>query len=174
MAKAKRKHREKVQPVSENAPTPERQAISPFLRAGMAYRAIPPIDVMASGPKPTLSQRQHKALSHYRELVIACERSPIKDSCDMTPRAGGGDGPSNSLLRSQSQLRWLEQELGQLQPIALFVAGQDNSLAQWAIITHGARAVPDGRSPEPTRTGALLSLADIRMAGERLAAAIAA
>ena len=163
-------NRKRREPVSENAPTPEQQARASYIRAGMAYRRIPPIDIMASEGR--LSERQHKALARYRDLFIACERSEIRDSCDMTPR-GGGDGPGAAYLRARSDLHWLERELGQLRGIAQFVAGQDNSLSQWAIHHYGGKA-REGRAPDATERGLKLSLLELRMAGERLAAAIAA
>lgn len=158
------------EPVSENAPTPEQQRIASFVRAGMAYRKIPPIDIMAADGK--LTERQHKALGRYRDLFIACERSEIRDSCDMTPR-GGGDGPGASLLRARSDLAYLDRELGQLAPIARWVAGQDNSLSQWAIHHYGAKP-REGRAPDATERGMKLALVDLRMAGEWLAAALEA
>lgn len=162
-------NRKQRETASENAPTPEQQARAAFVRAGMAYRRIPPIDIMAADGK--LSERQHKALARYRDLFIACERSEIRDSCDMTPR-GGGDGPGAAYLRARSDLRWLESELGGLRDIAQFVAGQDNSLSQWAMHHYGVK-VREGRAPDATERGLKLSLLDLRMAGERLAAAIA-
>lgn len=140
----------------------------------VAYRRVPPIETLAKTNdgtgKPKLSPRQYAALAHYRDRYIACERSPIKDSCDQDIRGGGGDGFPFHRTAASIDLQYLEAKLGQCHPrlveIARYVAGQDYSLTQWAVARHGPR---DGTINEAKTSAMKYALLDIRRAGDCLA-----
>lgn len=149
-----------------------------------AYRRIPVIDTLIAQGK--LSARQHAALARYRDIAQAEDRSYRRDSLDAAMHGGGGGNPGlppgmASLKLWQtwgSELAWLERELGAMLAIARAVAVDDMTLAQWAMRQSGAiersRQGPRGTVTwfEPRRIAAKHALADIRMAGERLAPAL--
>lgn len=178
MAKRKRKT---ADPVNYIRPTAEQQDKGAFTTAGMAYRRIPVIVTLADTGK--LTQRQFDGLARYRDVAIADERSLIRDSIGkmMDGMMGGGaGGPSLSTTRNAIELGYLERELGTLADIARAVAVEDVTLAQWAIRQGGSVARTKGLVPavvtwfEPRRKFAEIALMEIKMAGERLAAAIGA
>lgn len=159
-------------------PTGEAFQHCEFDRAGIAYRRKPVIDSLKE--RDVLSVRQWTALGRFRDLFDATERSPTRDSCDFSVR-GGGDGPTISMMRAREQRYYLERELGSLLPISEAVAGNDITLSQWAIKQSGSnerRVIIDGRLIatyfEAKRSALKIATMDIRMAGERLAAALGA
>jgi hypothetical protein len=162
---AKRKKRADPVPIAE--PTPEQFRKGAFSRNTMAYRRIPVIDTMAQTGK--LTARQHYGLARYREVAIAEERSPMRDSLDkaLHGRAGATDGLG--YIRTAYELQRLEGDLGALWPIARAVAVDDSTVSQWAASKGGTNA--DG---SPKRVWLETCMIDIKMAGERLAAAIGA
>jgi hypothetical protein len=109
MAKAKRKPRPQIQ-IAE--PTPEQYGKGAFARQTMAYRRIPVIDTMAATGK--LTARQHHGLARYREIALAEERSPIRDSLDKALQGRGGNGDCAILLRFgiKTELARLKRALG--------------------------------------------------------------
>jgi hypothetical protein len=173
--------RKKPEPTAYIRPTAEQQAKGDFVTAGMAYRRVPVIVTLADAGK--LSQRQFDGLARYRDVAIADERSLIRDSIGKMldgMMGGGAGGPSLSTTRNAIELGYLERELGSLADIARAVAVEDVSLAQWAIRQGGSIMRSKGLVPavvtwfEPRRKFAEIALMEIRMAGERLAAAIGA
>ena len=166
---ARGKARRKARTVIDlQEPTPELQAKGQFLRAGLSYRRTPVIDTMAQTHK--LSARQFNGLSRYRDVAIAEDRSPSRDSLDKALHGrGGGEGIPLSAMRTAIELGRLEQALGSLYPIARAVAVDDMTVSQWAARKGGTNA--DGT---PKRIWLETSMMDIKMAGERLAAAIGA
>lgn len=179
--RAKRKPTKAVadKPLSDYAPTAEAFQHGDFERAGIAYRRRPVIDVLKD--REVLTMRQWIALGRYRDLFDQTERSPQRDSCDVGIRGGETDGPSMALLRAKSERYALERELGSLRPIAEAIAGNDMTLSQWAIRQAGTkeRKLFVGGKLVATyyeaKTHSLkVATVDIRMAGERLAAALAA
>jgi hypothetical protein len=163
MAKAKRKPRPQIQ-IAE--PTPEQYGKGAFARQTMAYRRIPVIDTMAATGK--LSKRQHAGLSRYRDVAIAEEKSPIRDSLDKALQ-GRGSGDVTGYFRTAYELQRLETILGSLYPIAHAVAVDDLTVSQWA--AHKGGTTPAG---VVKRIWLETSMLDIRMAGERLSAAVGA
>ena len=136
--------------------------------------------------KGKLSQRQFEGLSRFRDLATAEDASPRRDSLDAALQGKGGGGlglpPGMALMRLgntwESELHWLERELGQLLDIARAVAVKEMTVSQWAMEQSGSiertRQTAKGVVTwfEPRRVAAKHALMDIRMAGERLAAAI--
>ena len=178
MAKRKRKT---VDPVDYVRPTIEQQDKGEFVTAGMAYRRVPVIVTLADAGK--LSQRQFDGLARYRDVAIADERSLIRDSIGKMLDGmigGGGTGPSLAVTRNAIELGYLERELGTLADIARAVAVDDMTLAQWAMKQGGSVTRTKSLAKtvitwfEPRRKFAQIALMEIRMAGERLAAAIGA
>jgi hypothetical protein len=173
----RKKRQTKRATLPDTAPTVFAMQHGDFTRPTLAYRRTPAIETLHhsldGNGKPKLSERQYRALAHYRDRAIQAERSPIRDSCDMTPRGNGGDGPGAAVLRARSDVIWLERELGMLAPIARAVAVDDVSLTEWAIAKAGGVERP-GRAPAAKPRALSNALMDIRMAGERLAAAIEA
>ena len=180
MAKRKRKTPEEVLP-----PTPEQADKGEFARQLLAdhkvspYRRIPVIVTLAKSGK--LSRRQFAALSYYRELAGACDRSPVKDSVGkmMAGMIGGrsGHGFPPAQMRRERELGWLERELRRYYEIARAVAVDDVSLSMWAM-RYGAierRRNVNGRDVvwlEPVREQLKQAVSDIQSAGETLDAAI--
>jgi hypothetical protein len=165
MAKAKRKKR--PDPIQVVEPTPEQFNRGTFIRANMAYKRVPVIQTMWTAGK--LSQRQFDGLNRYRDVAIAEERSPMRDSLDRALHGRGGNVDGTGYLRIAHELSRLEQALGSLYDIARAVAVDDLTVSQWA--SHKGGTTADGA---PKRIWLDTSMMDIRMAGERLAAAIGA
>lgn len=176
--KAKRKT---VDQTEYARPTPEQQASGTFETAGMAYRRVPVIVTLADQGK--LSQRQFDGLARFRDVAIADERSLVRDSIGKMldgMMGGGTGGPSLSVTRNAIELGYLEGALGTLADIARAVAVEDVTIAQWAIRRGGS--VSRWKGPpgavvlwfEPRRSFAKDAMLEIKMAGERLAAAIGA
>ena len=170
-------------------PTPEQFAAGEFEltwqiadgRRSRTYRRVPVIVTLASTGK--ITKRQFDGLARYRDVAIADDRSPLPDSVGRMGDPTGhtsGLGLPPALLRNAIELGWLENELGALRGIARAVAVDDITVAQWAITQYGSvmRDKSIGRRIitwfEPRRLAAKIAMRDIRMAGERLAAAIGA
>lgn len=169
-------------------PTPEQFATGEFVqggnlataandRGGLAYRRVPVIVTLADTGK--LTKRQFDGLSRYREVAVAADRSELRSCIDFSVR-GGGEGLPHFGVRLNIELGRLERDLGALVFIARAVAVDDVTLSQWAIKQSGSiqRSRTSGQKVvtwfEPRRAAAKIALVDIRMAGERLAAAIGA
>lgn len=165
---AKRKPK-RIDPIQIAEPTPEQMSKGTFQRLTMAYRRIPVIDTMAQSGK--LSQRQFSGLCRYRDVAIAEERSYIEDSVGKMMRGacGGGEGQSPASIRTAIELGRLEDALGSLRDIARAIAVDDVTVSQWAAEKGGTQ--PNGQA---NRVWLETGMMDIRMAGERLAAAIGA
>lgn len=178
---ARKTKRKTVEAKDYIRPTPEQMEKAEYVSAGMAYRRVPVIVTLADTGK--LTQRQFDGLTRYRDVAIADERSLIRDSIGkmLDGMIGGGTGGASlSTTRNAIELGYLERELGSLADIARAVAVEDVSLAQWAMKQGGSlsRHKSIGRAVvtwfEPRRKFAEIALIEIRMAGERLAAAIGA
>jgi hypothetical protein len=159
--------------VLADKPTAEQLEKSEFRRVGMAYKRVAVIDLMFADHK--LTQRQYDGLARYRDVAIADERSPVRDSLDPTPR-GGGSGAPPSALRVAIELGRLERALGSLRAVARAIAVDDMTLAQWAVHQHGSHPV-DRKGVirfEPAKRAVDFAWMDIRMAGLRLASEIGA
>lgn len=128
--------RKRIAEVQGAVPTNEAMRHGDFERAGIAYRRIPAIDTLRN--REVITIREHVALAHYREAFIACEKSSTRSCLDNSPK-GSGAGPSPSALRSALKLARLEGALGALTPITRYIAGEDNSLSQWAIKQGGCK-----------------------------------
>ncbi len=174
MGKATKQKRRVAASTPEHAPNPFAMQHGEYHRPTLAYRRTPAIDSLRDAKdgsgKPKLSARQYAALAHYRDRYIACERSPIKDSCDQDMRGGNGDGFPFHRTAASIDLQFLEERLGRCHPrliaIARYVAGQDHSLTQWAVHRHGPR---EGTINEAKTVALKYALIDIRMAGDCLA-----
>lgn len=141
MARGRAKRREdrrKQRTPVEYGPTTEAMQHGDFERAGIAFRRIPAIDTLKN--REVITIREHVALAHYRDAFIACERSLTRSCLDNSPKGNGG-GPAPSAVRAALKLSRLEEALGSLVPITRFVAGEDNSLSQWAIKQGGCKGM---------------------------------
>lgn len=166
MSRAKRKKR--VDPIVIAGPTPEQETKGTFSRLTIAYRRIPVIDTMMQSGK--LSPRQFSGLARYRDVAIAEERSPMRDSLDKALHGrSSGTGIPLSAMRTQIELGRLENALGSLYAIARAIAVDDMTASQWAASKGGSN--DDG---SPRRSALNTAMIEIKMAGERLAAAIGA
>jgi len=181
MAKGRKRKAGKRDVVDIIGPTDQQMEHYDYERATLAYRRVPVIVTLADQGK--LSQRQFDGLSRYRDIGIKCERSEIMDSCQrlLHVPGGDGDGPSLSTMRAYQELGWLEREMGALVDIARAICIEDMTLSQWAIRQGGSvMREKEGSARkiirwfEPRRAAHKMALMDIRMAGERLAAAIGA
>ena len=181
VGKGMRKKKQAAVKIDLAAPTTEQFGQHDYERAMLAYRRVSVIDTMHRAGK--LTERQFNGLSRYRDIGLKCERSEIMDSCQrlLNVAGGGSDGPSPALLRAASELGWLERELGSLRAIARAVCIDDVTVSQWAMQQSGSvmreregRGLAMIRWFEPRRTAMKTAMVDIRMAGERLAAAIGA
>ena len=170
MAKPRRK---KPSPVNVIEPTPEQYAKGQFTRANLAHRRIPVIETMWLARK--LTQRQYDGLNRYRDVAIAEERSPTRDSLDKALHGRGGSTDGTGYIRIAHELGRLEQALGSLRCIARAIAVDDMTASQWAIMHWGGRERRDGNvtyiAPR-SKTACADTILDLQMAGERLAAAI--
>ena len=170
MAKGAKRAKKRKVGATFDTPTDEAFQHGDFERAGVAYRRVPAIDTLKK--RGILTDEDHKALARFRDLWIACERSEMRSCLDDRPK-GGGNGPAPALLRAQSDLNRLECALGALAPIARAVAGNDVSLAQWAISQSGCKG--DGIPVCLPKTKALADATmDIKFAAARLKGELAA
>ena len=168
---AKRKAKKRVDPIDITGPTPEQFQQGQFQRAGMAYRRVPVIVTLASTGQ--LSQRQFDGLNRYRDVAVAADMSPLRSCLDFSP-AGTGEGQAPFGIRIHRELSWLERELGQLADIARAVAVDDLSLEQWAGHKLGTIGLTQAEERNIRRAAMQIAALEIKMAGERLHAAIAA
>jgi hypothetical protein len=183
MARGNKRGKSKMQAPDLTKPAAEQMEHGDFERViipmhGIRWRRVPVIVTLADQGK--LSERQFTGLARYRDVGIACERSPVRDSCDFSVK-GNGEGLPPAALRALTEMGWLERQLGALRTIAYAIAIEDVTLSEWAI-RQGGSVMRSRQGPkdkiirwfEPKRQLHKLALVDIRMAGERLAAAIAA
>lgn len=178
------------------APTPEQLASGEYVRVLLAdhkvspYRRVPVIDTLHSTGR--ISTRQFRALGRFRDIMEMSDASPIGDSVGKAMHSAGGGSPGSRVPSSLLGMylddgdwlggsSYLERELGSLRAIAEAVALRDMTLSTWAMMVAGTlecrRTDKRGRvviSFEPHRHALAEALVDIRMAGERLAAAIGA
>lgn len=159
-------------------PTPEQIERGTWQRTLRTYRRVPVIQTLWEQGK--LSDRQYKALAHYATKVEETERSPSRDSLDPSPK-GGGNGMPPFSIRAELERAELESALGGLRDIAFAMTFRDLSLSQWAMERGGAverRRINKGGTVvtwfEPSRGSLKIAALEIKFAGERLAAAIAA
>jgi hypothetical protein len=158
-------------------PVPEQLDKGTFERIGAPYRRVPVIDTMAQTGK--LTARQHAGLTRYRDIAIAEERSPIRDSLDKAMQGPAGNGDVGILLcfGIKTELNRLKRALGALQPIAHAIAYDDETVSQWAIRHWGGREKCEGNVcyMVPRHKHAMADAMDhIRQAGDKLADAIKA
>jgi hypothetical protein len=173
------KRKKKPAPVTVIEPTEEQFATGTFERAGLAYRRKPVIDTLFDTGK--INRRQFDGLARYRDIAIAEDRSPMRDSLDKALHGrSNGNGHPPALVRVAVELGRLERELGSLRAIARAVAVDDVTVSQWAMQQSGSvmRTKEIGRTIvkwfEPRRKFHEAAMIEIRFAGDRLAAAIGA
>jgi hypothetical protein len=180
MTKAKKRRGKKQSDVIARfvRPTERREAANDFRSAGVAVKVIPPIETLHTSGK--LSDRQFKGLARYADVANAAERSLIKSNIDFSVYATG-EGLPHFGVRMNIELGYLNRALGSLENIAHAICVQEMSVSQWAMVTGGSvmRERPGvGREVvrwfEPRRKAHDIAMLEIRIAGERLAAAIAA
>ena len=161
-------------------PTDAQLVNGEYESALLAYKRVVAIQKLRLAK--TLTQRQYDGLARYRDVAIAEERSFTRDSLDKALHGGfGGSGMGCGAIRTAIELGRLEQALGSLRPIARAIAVDDLTLSQWAMQQGGSimRDKPGiGRAIitwfEPRRKAKDAATLEIRMAGDRLAAAIGA
>jgi hypothetical protein len=166
--------RKKKPAVTIAQPTPEQLDKGVFTvggivgqRAAFTYRRIPVIDTMAQTGK--LSPRQHFALARYRDVAIAEERSPMRDSLDKAMQGPKGQGDGTGHIRTAYELNRLESTLGPLIDVARAIAVDDTTVSQFACNRGGTNA--DG---SPKRKWLQLCMRAIQVAGDRLAVSVGA
>ena len=162
MAKAKRK--------SLNIIAPPTEQIDAFERVTLAYKRVIAINRLRQ--TGTINQRQYDALSRYRDIAIAQERSYARDSLDKALHGrSNGTGLPPSCLRNAQELKWLDSHLGAFQPIAHAIAVDDLSISQWAMKQAGAIERTTGKVTyfEPHRTARRNATKDIQKAANILA-----
>lgn len=171
------KRKKRPDPVQVIEPTPEQLAKGEFGRQvqpgqqAAPYRRIPVIDTMSQTGK--LTKRQFDGLARYREVAIAEERSPMRDSLDKALEGRGGNTDGTGYIRTAQELVRLENALGSLRDIARAVAVDDITVSRWALAKGGSAKSKDGIvTIEPRRKALGIAMIEIKMAGERLAAAI--
>ena len=167
MAKPRRQRKPRIDAV-ENAPTPEQVADGVDMRAGMAYRRVPPIDRMLADSR--ITPEQHKVLAKYGEVYATAARSVTRSCLDVSIRTGG-HGPSRAVLSARSDLAWFDAELGILQPIVEAVVGLDVSLSRFVMDNGGGKDGSDGRC-RPCHRRMALALLDLKFAATRIASAL--
>lgn len=134
MGKSRAKKKAKVD--DRIAPTPEQQKRADFHSAGMAYKRIPVIDTMLT--RGQLSDKEHLALSYYRDQASLADRSPLKSCIDFTVTGGSGH-PSAALTSAILETARLERDMLSCWRIARAVAVDDISLTEWCIRQYGGR-----------------------------------
>lgn len=175
MAGKSRKKRARVKTSLVVAPTPEQQNKGAFHRVGLAYRRVAVIDMMLE--KKQLTNRQHGGLARYRDIANEAERSETSCSLDFSVR-GGGEGLPHFGVRMNLELARLQRELGSLRDIAHAICVRDISVSQYAMEQTGSVERQRGMGEkiirwfEPRRKAHEVAMLELRMAGERLAAAI--
>ena len=179
MAKARKV--KKAKPVEDRvdivAPTDEQMAQGIFVRAKLAYRRLPVIDVMVAAGH--ITDRQYAALTHYRNIAIAQEFSPARCTLDRTPRGGGDGGLPPYTLRAILEMGRMDKELRQLCDIVRAVTIQEQTVSQWAMSKYGSvmrqRVGKDGRTItwfEPKSSVHKAAMQELRDAGDIIANAL--
>lgn len=138
-AKARKRKKNKATAIAILGPTPEREQHSQFRNSGvgLARRVVPMIDTLRA--TRAISESEWAALLYYRQQADAAARSPIRDSCDFSPRGGNGSALLVRRSSAQIELDRMDKLLGNLKPIVYAVAVDDMSLTQWAIHTAGGK-----------------------------------
>ena len=155
------------------APTDEQMAQGIFVRAKLAYRRLPVIDVMYNAGH--LTERQYAALCHYRNMAIAQDFSPARCTLDRTPRGGGGGMPPY-ILRAILEVSRIDKTIGPLCDIVRAVAVQEQTVSQWAMAKYGSvmrqRESKSGKMVtwfEPRSAAHKNAMDDLRTAGNKIA-----
>lgn len=171
------KQREAAEPM--DGPTPEQEVHGNFARQLQPDMRTSPnkrvVEIDRLHKLGTITDRQHRGLARYRDMVNADERSPIKDSIAKAIEGrteGGGGFPLNTY--ASIERGYLERALGALRGIAYAVCFEDKSPSQWAMEQSGSVERRRGKIVwfEPRKKALDIARIDIQMAGERLAAAI--
>lgn len=105
------------------------------INIGKAYRRRPMIVTLLASE--VLDHDEYKALAHYRHHADMADRSPIRDSLNVT-RGGSGLGPGLAVLNAIRVRDDCERAAGSLVDILRAVVVDDVSLAQWAIRIGGS------------------------------------
>lgn len=169
MGKSRTKKKAKVD--DRIAPTAEQQARSDFHSAGMAYKRIPVIDTMLT--RGQLTDKEHLALSYYRDQASLADKSPIKSCIDFTV-TGGDHGPSAAITSAILETARMERDMLSCWRIARAVAVDDISLTEWCIKQYGGRERygPKGNfiAVVPVREKSVIGLAlmDLKHAARRI------
>lgn len=137
MAKAKKKAK-KANAVLDRfiRPTPEREAHNDTRSAGAAVRIVPVI--VRLHEQGVLSDHEFAALAYYRDQASLADRSPVRDSCDFSPRGSNGFGPGVAITSAKIETAHIEGNLGALWPLVRAVCVDDVTLERWCIERHGA------------------------------------
>ena len=173
MAKSGAARKRKSKPDVRIMPTAEAMQHGEFNSVGMAYRRVPMIEVLYRDDK--LSEREYRALAHYRDQATLAARSPLKSCLDDT-QGGGGDIPMSAAITSAMlATSWIERNMGALAPIARAIAVEDKSLSQWCIDQFGGRERygPGGKFiavvPVNEKLNIRMANMELRMAAHRIA-----
>jgi hypothetical protein len=156
-------------------PTPEQMAHGAFDRPTVAYRRIPVIDKLRVAGK--ITDQQHYGLSRYREVALAVEASPMRDSLDKAMHGRSqGLGIPCSAMRIKTELDRLANAVCPHQQLVHDVALDYTSPAEWAIQHYGGieRSKGDCTWIEPRRKPLAETETFLRYAATELAKIIGA
>lgn len=117
-------------------PTKEAKALGAYVRAGMAHRRIPNIDILREANR--ITDEQHRALSYYRDQCQIADRTLTKSCIDFSPK-GDGHGPSAAIISASIEQGRMNRALGVLQSITYAIAVDDMSLSQWCVSRYGSK-----------------------------------
>lgn len=144
---------------------------------GKAYRRRPMIDVLYD--QSLFSDREYKALQHYRHHADLVDRSLVRDSLCFQ-RGGSGAGPTITTLNAIRLVTDVERAVGSLLDILRAVVVYDKSLSQWAIERMGGKEQCRKRKGkvvcaiEPSQKALAIAKLEIRIAAERVESELSA
>ena len=170
MGKAKKRKAFKRRATERDDVTDERRQHNHFASVGMARRVIPVIDTLVS--HGIITEREYRALAHYRDQASLADRSPVKSCIDDSPSAG--DRPGVAITSAIIETAKIERDLGELRSIARAVAVDDKSLTQWCIDKHGGRERINARGetvaivPIGEKRHVAMARMELRMAARRI------
>lgn len=151
----KRRKRQNVVHLVIERPTPEREAKSQFLSAGMAYRATPVIDTLLA--LKVLTHAEWASLDHYRDQAHKAQDDEAQSSTLAPERIMGGSRSTVISGPLPSKFHWtpaiaetarIESNLGELVNIARAIAVDDLSLTDWCVKQHGGKERIRGNKTE--------------------------
>lgn len=170
--------RERGEPAGTKGPPPEqmhcfslgtvtdRRPGGTTVNLGKAYRRKPVIDTLAE--RGVLTQSDHKALQRYRHHADMADRSPVRDSLNVSRGPSSGAGPTHAIVNAIRVSAACERAAGSLADILRAVVVYDKSLSQWAIERSGG--LDDGGGVKPRQKALVIARLEFQMAAKRVRA----